>query len=116
MLVQIAVWFSLRKPKAGRLFLLIDFVRAWLFVGAKPDNSEFVCMEASLDVGGADYSRSEKMLSIRLKEMMTRLHASQSTALPNQKLCMERVCQLVSNQRKTMEIIIVCARLGDGVN
>ena len=36
--------------KAKDRTVVFDFVSAWLFVGAKPDNSAFVCMEASLDV------------------------------------------------------------------
>ena len=36
---------------------VFDFVSAWVSVGGKPDNLEFVCMDASLDVGGAPYSR-----------------------------------------------------------
>ena len=32
--------------------LVLDFLSAWVSVGGKPDNSEFVCMDASLDVGG----------------------------------------------------------------
>ena len=36
---------------------VFDFVSAWVSVGGKPGNSEFVCMDASLDVGGVPYSR-----------------------------------------------------------
>ena len=46
--------------KATDRTVVLDLLSAWLFVGAKPDNSEFVCMEASLDVGGADHSRVRK--------------------------------------------------------
>ena len=55
---QIAVCFCLREPATGRLFF--DVVSAWLVVGAKHDNSELVCMEASLDVVDADHSQAGK--------------------------------------------------------
>ena len=46
--------------KAKYRTFLFFFLSAWLFVGAKPDNSEFGCMEASLEVGGAEHSRVRK--------------------------------------------------------
>ena len=58
------LWFSrfgsdcymvLLKKGKDRMVVL-DFVSAWVSVGGKPDNSEFVCMDASLDVGGVVYS------------------------------------------------------------
>ena len=37
--------------------VVFDFVSAWVSVGSKVGNLEFVFMDASLDVGGAPYSR-----------------------------------------------------------
>ena len=36
--------------------VVLDFVSALVSVGGKPDHSELVCMDASLDVGGVAYS------------------------------------------------------------
>ena len=48
----------LKKPKDRTV--VFDFVSAWLVVGAKHDNSELVCMEASLDVADADHSQARQ--------------------------------------------------------
>ena len=44
--------------KARDRTVVFDFVSAWLVVGSKHDNSEMVCMEASLDVLDADHSNA----------------------------------------------------------
>ena len=46
--------------KAKDRTVVFYFVSAWLVVGAKHDNSELVCMEASLDVVDADHSQARK--------------------------------------------------------
>ena len=43
--------------KAKDRTVVVDVVSVWLVVGVKHDNSELVCMEASLDVVDADHSQ-----------------------------------------------------------
>ena len=47
--------------------VVFDFVSAWVSVGGKPGNSEFVCMDASLDVGGVPYSRVTEDIDHRIE-------------------------------------------------
>ena len=57
------LWFSgfgsdcfmafLKKGKDR--MVVFHFVSAWLSLGGKPGNPEFVCMDVSLDVGGEVY-------------------------------------------------------------
>ena len=107
---------SVLYKKARDRTVVFDVVSAWLVVGAKHDNSEMVCMEASLDVVDADHSNAREDVVQQVEGNDDKVVYITEHGIVNLEVAYEMGLSACGKSEKNTRYIIVCARPGDGVN
>ena len=75
----------LKKGKDG--MAVLDFVSAWVSVGSNSGNLELVCMDASLDVGGAPRSKGTEDSDHRIEGDDDKFACISKVCMVNSEVC-----------------------------